>query len=49
MRISHLFILLAASAMLTAGDFLDEYKPNSLTVGNNNTYEEDIVESLNRL
>lgn len=43
MRISHLFILLAASAMLTACDFLDEYNPNSVTVGNYYTSEEDIV------
>ena len=47
MRISHLFILLAASAMLTACDFLDEYNPNSVTVGNYYTSEEDIVASLN--
>ena len=47
MRISHLFILLAASAMLTACDFLTKYNPNSVTVGNYYTSEEDIVASLN--
>ena len=33
--------------MLTACDFLDEYNPNSVTVGNYYTSEEDIVASLN--
>ena len=33
--------------MLTAGDFLDELIPNSVTVGNYYTSEEDIVASLN--
>jgi len=32
--------------MLTACDFLDEYNPNSVTVGNYYTSEEDIVASL---
>ncbi len=47
MNIRYIFALLIASAMLTACDFLDEYDPNSVTVGNYYASEEDIVASLN--
>ena len=47
MKISSIFAILTASAILAACDFLDEYNPNSVTVGNYYTSEEDIVASLN--
>ena len=34
MKISSIFAILTASAILAACDFLDEYNPNSVTVGN---------------
>ena len=43
MKISSIFAILTASAILAACDFLDEYNPNSVTVGNYYTSEEDIV------
>ena len=42
MKISSIFAILTASAILAACDFLDEYNPNSVTVGNYYTSEEDI-------
>lgn len=47
MKISHIITLITASATLAACDFLDEYSPNSVTVGNYYASEEDIVASLN--
>ena len=47
MKSSSIFAILTASAILAACDFLDEYNPNSVTVGNYYTSEEDIVASLN--
>ena len=47
MKIKHMFILLAASVSTASCGFLDEYDPNSTTVGNFYKSEADIVTSLN--
>ena len=47
MKIKHMFILLAASVSTASCGFLDEYDPNSTTVGNFYKSEADIVPSLN--
>ena len=46
MKIKHMFILLAASVSTASCGFLDEYDPNSTTVGNFYKSEADIVTSL---
>ena len=43
MKIKHMFILLAASVSTASCGFLDEYDPNSTTVGNFYKSEADIV------
>lgn len=47
MKIKHILLLLTASIGFSSCSFLDEYDPNSNTVGNFYTSEADIVSSLN--
>ena len=47
MKIRHILIVLGACVLFPACDFLDEYDPNAVTVGNYYESEADIVATLN--